>query len=122
MGHESVEVKDTPIRSEPYVNPFCEIVLGFSEHHAEKDCEEHWCEDTSFFYAVDNAEGDGEVAAVPHLPHLTYVELLQYVQEHWRVAQSCKDFPDPVSADRVPAPCTSPEFGAGRRSCLWFLD
>ena len=52
MDHESVEVKDTPIGSEPYVNPLCEVLLCLSEHHSEKDCEERWCEDTSLFDAV----------------------------------------------------------------------
>ena len=53
------------------------------------------------FDAVDDREGDEKVATVPHLPHLTYVKLLQYVQELWRAAQSCKDVPEPVSADRI---------------------
>ena len=32
LGHESAEVKDTSIRSEPYLNPLCEILFCFSEH------------------------------------------------------------------------------------------
>lgn len=48
VGYNSVEVKNTPIRQKPYINPFCETLLCFSQHHAEKDCEERWFEDTFF--------------------------------------------------------------------------
>ena len=67
--------KDAPIRSEPYLNPFCETLLCFSDHLADKDCKERCCEDTS------HGEGDGKVAAVPHLLYLSFVEPLQYIQE-----------------------------------------
>lgn len=52
-------------------------------HHAEENGQQHWHKNTALFGAIKDGKGLGELAVVPHLSHLSLVELHVILRNFW---------------------------------------
>ena len=74
---QSPEVKQIATKT---VKDICSTVIvkvfyDLFKHHAEKDVELSWCQNTTLFHAIDNGEGSREIAVQPNLAVLVFVLL-----------------------------------------------
>ena len=70
VGMQSPEVKQTAVKMVVDVYSTVIIIKVFcdlSKHHAEKDAEQNWCQNTTLFHAVDDGEVSREAAVQPNL-------------------------------------------------------